>query len=96
MEIKKEVQGEKTTLILYGRLDTSTAPVLEREINELDDDISLVFDMANLDYLSSVGLRLLLVTKKRYKDNFSLKNVKAEVLEVLEMTGFADIIKIEG
>ncbi|MBO7078619.1 MAG: STAS domain-containing protein [Bacilli bacterium] len=96
MEIKKEVQGEKTTLILNGRLDTSTAPVLEREINELDDDISLVFDMANLDYLSSVGLRLLLVTKKRYKDNFSLKNVKAEVLEVLEMTGFADIIKIEG
>ena len=95
MEIKKEIQGEKTVLALSGRLDTTTAPVLEKEINELESDISLVFDMTNLDYLSSVGLRLLLVTKKKYKDNFSLKNVKEEVLEVLEMTGFADIIKIE-
>ena len=95
MEIKKEIQGEKTVLVLNGRLDTTTAPVLEKEINELESDISLVFDMTNLDYLSSVGLRLLLVTKKKYKDNFSLKNVKEEVLEVLEMTGFADIIKIE-
>ena len=95
MEIKKEIQGEKTVLVISGRLDTTTAPVLEKEINELESDISLVFDMTNLDYLSSVGLRLLLVTKKKYKDNFSLKNVKEEVLEVLEMTGFADIIKIE-
>ena len=95
MEIKKEIQGEKIVLALSGRLDTTTAPVLEKEINELESDISLVFDMTNLDYLSSVGLRLLLVTKKKYKDNFSLKNVKEEVLEVLEMTGFADIIKIE-
>lgn len=96
MEIKKGVQDGKTILIVSGRLDTITAPILEKEVKELEDNICIQFDFASLNYISSVGLRLLLVTQKRYGANFSIKNVKAEVLEVLEMTGFSEIIKIEN
>ena len=96
MEIVKEKLDNQIVLLIKGRLDTSSAPILEKEINELEKDISVVFDLNNLDYISSVGLRLILLTKKRYGDNFCLKNVKPEVLEILDMTGFSDIIKIIG
>lgn len=55
----------------------------------------LIFDFGGLDYISSAGLRVLLVTKKMFKDQFILRNVKEEVKQILEITGFIDILTIE-
>ena len=96
IEIKKNL-GE-TTIEVVGRLDTTTAPTLEKTINDNIVDIkSLVLDLKGLEYISSAGLRVLLNTQKSYykKGSMKLINVCESVTEVLEMTGFADILVIE-
>jgi len=83
-------------LILSGRLDTANAPLLENKIKQWGNDITkLILDFANLDYISSVGLRVLLHTKKVFKtDNrkFIIINVAEPVREVFEMTGFLKLM----
>ena len=81
-----------------GRLDTITAPSLDKTINEdIGDTKELVLDMKGLEYISSAGLRVLLSAQKKMQKSGSMKviNVCEEVMEVFEMTGFADILVIE-
>ena len=96
MEIKKN--AEVTTIEIVGRLDTTTAPALEKAINEdIGDAKNLVLDLKAVQYISSAGLRVLLVAKKKMQKIGFMKvvNVWEEVMEVFEMTGFADILVIE-
>ena len=96
IEIKKN--AEETIIEIAGRLDTITAPALEKSINEDIDDIkNIVLDLKGLEYISSAGLRVLLSTQKKMQKIGSMKviNVCEEVMEVFEMTGFADILTIE-
>ena len=96
IEIKKN--ADELVLEITGRIDTITAPALDKTINEnLYDTKSLVFDFKSLEYISSAGLRVLLSTQKKLQRNGKMKviNVCEEVLEVFEMTGFADILTIE-
>ena len=96
IEIKK--LENTTTIAVVGRLDTITAPVLEKTIGENIGSIEhLVLDMKGLEYISSAGLRVLLGAQKKMQKVGSMKltGVCEEVMEVLEMTGFADILTIE-
>ena len=81
-----------------GRLDTVTAPVLEKAINDnFDEANSLILDFKSLEYISSAGLRVLLGAQKKIQKLGAMKviNVCEEVMEIFEMTGFADILTIE-
>ena len=81
---------------LDGRLDTTTAPELENFIsNNCDGTGSIVIDCEKLSYISSAGLRVLLAAQKKTKGAMKLTNVCELVMEVFEMTGFADILVIE-
>ena len=96
IEIKKA--ANETTIEVVGRLDTITAPVLDKTINENLEGIQcLVLDFKGLEYISSAGLRVLLGAQKKLQNNGSMKltGVCEDVMEVLEMTGFADILTIE-
>ena len=96
IEIKKS--ANETIIEVVGRLDTITAPVLEKTIGENIGGIeSLILDFKGLEYISSAGLRVLLGTQKKMQRVGSMKltGVCDDVMEVLEMTGFADILTIE-
>ena len=96
IEIKKTEQ--ETTIEVVGRLDTITAPVLEKTIGESVDCMqSLVLDLKGLEYISSAGLRVLLGAQKKMQKNGAMNviNVCGEVMEIFEMTGFVDILTIE-
>jgi anti-sigma B factor antagonist len=84
------------TVALDGRLDTTTAPELEKFLGEnCADTTALVLDCEKLAYISSAGLRVLLAAQKKLKGAMKLTNVCELVMEVFEMTGFADILVIE-
>ena len=96
IEIKKT--EENTVIELVGRLDTRTAPVLDKTISEdISDTKNLVFDLKGLEYISSAGLRVLLKAQKQMDKVGTMKVVNAceSVMEVFEITGFADILTIE-
>ncbi len=97
MTIQIKKLSKETVIGVVGRLDTITAPALEKTINENICEIqNLVIDFKGVEYISSAGLRVLLATQKRIKDVGSMKliNVCEDVMEVFEMTGFADILVI--
>lgn len=94
MDINKVVENGKMTVALAGRLDTTTAPELEKVLDFTDID-SVVFDIADLQYVSSAGLRVILMVQKNMKGKFTIKNVKPEIMEIFEITGFVDILNIE-
>ena len=99
MEIVKKREGDKLTLALSGRLDTLTAPQLETVIkNELDGAKDLVLDLKDLIYVSSAGLRVFLNAQKSMmeKGEMCLRHVNEEIMEVLDMTGFTQILTIEN
>ena len=96
IEIKK--RAKETTVEVVGRLDTITAPVLENTVNDIVGHTkTLILDLKGLEYISSAGLRVLLGAHKKMKMVGSMKlvGVREEVMEILEMTGFADILVIE-
>ncbi len=96
IEIKRN--AAETVIELAGRLDTTTAPSLDTTIsNDLEGTKNLVLNFKNLEYISSAGLRVLLGAQKKMQKIGSMKviNVCEEVMEVFEMTGFADILTIE-
>ena len=96
IEIKRN--ADETVIELVGRLDTTTAPALDKTVNEdIADTRHLVINLKGLEYISSAGLRVLLSTQKKMQKLGSMKvtNVCEEVMEVFEMTGFADILTIE-
>ena len=95
MEIKKH--AEATVIEIVGRLDTMTAPALEKAISQdIGDAKNLVLDLTGVQYISSAGLRVLLGAQKKMQKIGSMKvvNVCEAVMEVFEMTGFADILVI--
>ena len=96
--VEKNIENEKIILKVSGRLDTTTSPELETEIdNCIEDAKELVFDMTNLEYVSSAGLRVILKAQKimNSKGNMKLIGVNESVLEIFEITGFSDILNIE-
>ena len=96
IEMKTNEQG--LVLEVTGRLDTTTAPALEKSIQEnVQDAKHLVLDFTGLEYISSAGLRVLLSAQKKMQQIGEMKviNVCEEVMEVFEITGFADILVIE-
>jgi anti-sigma B factor antagonist len=98
MNIEIKRNSEEIIMEVVGRLDTTTAPTLEKTINENINDIkNLVLDFKELKYISSAGLRVLLSAQKKMKNIGSMKviNVCVEIMEIFEMTGFADILSIE-
>lgn len=99
MTIKKRTEGEKITLELEGRLDTSTAPSLEQEIKDsVTGEIrELILDFRRLQYISSAGLRVLLAAQKKMNRQGSMvvKNANDMVTEVFQVTGFIDILTVE-
>ncbi|MGN1404815.1 MAG: STAS domain-containing protein [Erysipelotrichaceae bacterium] len=94
MNITKVVDNGKLKVAISGRLDTTTAPELEKEL-DFNGISSVEFDLAELEYVSSAGLRVILMVQKNMKGNFVLKNVKPEIMEIFEITGFVDILTIE-
>ena len=95
IEIKRN--EAETVIELVGRLDTSTAPALDKTINcDIEGTKNLILDFKSLEYISSAGLRVLLGAQKKMQKIGSMKvtNVCEEVMEVFEMTGFADILTI--
>lgn len=96
IEIKKN--ATETIIEIAGRLDTITAPALDKTINEdIGDTKNLVLDVKGMEYISSAGLRVLLGAQKKMQKIGSMKviHVCEAVMEVFEMTGFADILVIE-
>ena len=98
MEITKNLVGTTLTLELSGRLDASNAQELTNALNaSLDGVKDLIFDFTNLKYVASAGLRALLMAQKRMNKQGRMKicHVDDAVMEVLEMTGFSDLMNIE-
>ena len=98
MTIESKRNAEEVVIELVGRLDTNTAPALDKTIGEdIQDNNNLVLDLKGLEYISSAGLRVLLAAQKKMQKCGSLKvkNVCSEIMDVFDMTGFADILTIE-
>ena len=94
IEIKR--MGADTVIEICGRLDTTTAPVLDKTIGEdISENTNLILELKGLEYISSAGLRVLLSAQKRIQKRGSMKlrNTSEEVMDVFEMTGFADILE---
>ena len=98
MNINIEKENGITLMKLEGRLDTTTAPELEKAINNEGEALkSLVLDFKDVDYISSAGLRVLLTAQKKMniQGQMELNNVSEAVMDIFEMTGFADILVIK-
>ena len=98
MTIRKTLNENELTIALEGSLDTTTSPELEAELKEsLDGVTSLIFDFADLEYISSAGLRVLLSARKTMSGQGSMKvtHVIDTIMEIFEVTGFTDIMTIE-
>ena len=99
MDIKKETINGKTVLYLEGRLDTSNISELEKAVNETletTDDIEL--DLSKLEYTSSSGLRVFLLTQKKVSEkggNLVVSNVNEYIMEIFDITGFSSILNIK-
>lgn len=96
LKIKKTFNDKTLTISVSGRLDTISASEFENEINNLNFE-SLIIDMKELDYISSAGLRIILKLHKKLVKSGGLKliNMKEEVREVFDITGFTDFLQIE-
>ena len=99
MDIKKNYNEKELTIEFGDRIDTITAPDFENEINdEMGNFDSLIIDFANLEYISSAGLRVLISTQKKLKGEgipMVIKNVNDTINEIFRMSGFDKILKIE-
>ena len=98
MTIEKKIIGDAATLIVSGRLDTQTAPELEKELDAALSGLKdLTFDMTGLEYVSSAGLRVILKAQKAMNAQGSMKltGVNDSIMEVFDITGFLDILTIE-
>ncbi|MBR4813491.1 MAG: STAS domain-containing protein [Lachnospiraceae bacterium] len=98
MNISTTKENQKLTVILEGRLDYNTSPQLDGVLRDsLDGITDLTIDMDSITYISSAGLRLLLSTQKTMKKQgvMRLINVRPEIMEIFEITGFSEILNIE-
>ncbi len=98
LNIEKKSEGKNLSFILSGRLDTTTAPDLEKEVKgNIEGVEKLEFDFKDLLYISSAGLRVLLSAQKTMnkQGEMIVKNCSDEILDIFEVTGFSDILTIE-
>ncbi len=98
MEIIKTMKNSVLTIALDGKMDITTAPDLEKEVSNLDGVKELIMDFEKLRYISSAGLRVLLLAhKKMIKQGGTMKviHVNENVMEVMTAMGFADILTVE-
>ena len=98
MKIIQDKQANKLTLTIEGRIDTKTAPELGQVINaELEGIKELIFDLEQVSYISSAGLRILLISQKQMNRQGKMKIVhaNADLMEIFEVTGFTEILTIE-
>ena len=99
MTITKTLDGTNLTIALEGRLDTTTSPQLEGEMHpDIDSATEVTFDLENLAYISSAGLRVLLSAQKimNKQGKMTIKNVCPEIMDIFDVTGFVDILNIEN
>lgn len=97
MKTTIEKNNSTMTVIIVGRVDTTTAPALEREIKENIECITeLIMDFSGVAYISSAGLRVLLGAQKimNKQGSMVIKGANADIMEIFEVTGFADILTI--
>lgn len=95
MNISKSLNDSVLTVSLEGRLDTTTSPMLESELNDSYEGITeLILDFAALEYISSAGLRVILSAHKMTKGMLKIINVNDSVREIFDITGFSDILNI--
>ena len=98
LKITSKVEGEKASVSLEGKLDTNSARDFNDEVMPILDTVKkLVLDFENLEYISSAGLRVLLVVIKKMNEAGSMKviNVNESVMDILDMTGISDDLVIE-
>lgn len=98
MTIKQEQNAGKLTFFIEGRIDTKTAPELEQAVKSaLDGVTELVFDLAETSYISSAGLRVLLIAQKQMnkQGEMTVIHANSDLMEIFEVTGFADILMIK-
>ena len=98
MTIEKNLNGTELNVKVVGRLDTTTAPDLEASLKESFEGVTkLILDFAELEYLSSAGLRVLLAAQKvmNKQGEMIIKNVNETINEIFDVTGFIDILTIE-
>ncbi len=100
MEVNFKKNGTTLEAMISGRLDTNTAPELEKKMEGIFDKSleKLIFNFKDLEYVSSAGLRVILAVNKKTNPlgiNFVIKNVNEEIMEVFEITGFLEILNIE-
>ncbi len=98
MTVNKTKEGNKLTVAIEGRVDTTTAPVLENELKGAIDGVeALVLNFSGVEYISSAGLRVLLSVQKIMNRQGEMKvtNVSEDIMEIFEVTGFSDILTIE-
>lgn len=99
MQIIKNEENDKIVIKLEGRLDKLSSPTMEEEIKpEVEKKKNIVFDLKDLQYISSAGLRILLATEKKVKENgntMNIINVNNDVMDILTVTGFIYILDIE-
>lgn len=98
MQIVKNEDNDKIVIKLEGRLDKLSSPTMEEEIKpEVEKKKDIVFDLKDLQYISSAGLRILLATEKKVKENgktMNIINVNNDVMDILTVTGFIYILNI--
>ena len=100
MKITSNIENDVITISLEGRLDTTTSPELQDELDKLltKTKFNLILDFKNLSYVSSAGLRVLLSAQKKANDvvgTVVIRNVSDSIMEVFDMTGFSDFLNIE-
>lgn len=96
MKVEKKLEGTTLNVTVEGRLDTVTAPDLEKEMKEsLEGVAKLILDFEKLEYISSAGLRVLLGLYKKMKQQMVIRGSNEVVMEVFEVTGFSDILTLE-
>ena len=98
LNISKNVDGKKLEYLLEGRLDTTTSPQLQEDLEKsLDPVEELVLNFEKLEYISSAGLRVLLVAQKTMtkQGKMIVTNVNESIMEIFDVTGFSDILTIE-
>lgn len=99
MDVTIEKNGTATTVVLNGRLDTTNADQFQKDITPLmeDENPDITLDCTGMDYTSSQGLRIFLLLQKSVsakKGKMVMVNMKPQVKEVFDITGFSNIIKI--
>ena len=98
LNISKTINDDRMNIVLEGRLDTVTSQNLEEELKDsLDGVKELILDFGGLNYISSAGLRVLLATQKIMMKQGEMKLVRVndEIMEIMDITGFSEILTIE-